>query len=144
MSSISHQVEPALYAKLNVSAVTNLATGGVHNETTTAALPYVVFNRQAPGRPLRTFNANIVAEGDLWLIKAFADEDSHATKSARELISDILIAAETAIGSSLTLGSGRVLKVERNIDVVIGAQERESDKPVYGGAFLLEIVAAPS
>lgn len=142
MSAISHQVEPALYAKLNVSGVTSLATGGVHNETTTASLPYVIFNRQAAKEPVRTYGG-IALEDDIWLIKAFADENSHATKSARRLISEILIAAETAIGSSLTLGSGATLKVERLADVVIGAQERESDKPVFGGGFMLTVMARP-
>jgi hypothetical protein len=140
MSAISNEVEPALYAKLNVSGVTSLATGGVHNETTTAGLPYVIFGRQA-NRTIETFGG-VIAEDDLWAIKAYADENSHATKSPRQLITEILIAAETAIGGSLTLGVGETWEVKREMDLMLPPEQKEYDAPVFAGGIILRIVAS--
>jgi hypothetical protein len=141
MSRISINVIPALYAALNVSEVTDLVTG-VHFRTGSGDLPYLVFDRHAPGRPIRTFGG-VIAEDDLWIFKAYSDENSSATKSAPQLNAEILNAAETAIGSELQMETGGTWAVERYSDVILPTEERETDKPVYGDAFLLRIVATP-
>lgn len=143
MSQISSKVAEALYEALNVVTVTDLATGGVWYETRQGDLPAVIFHRQAAGKPVRSFGPTLLAEDDFWLIKSYADEDSDPSKSPQALNDEILIAAEQAIGDSLSLASGSTWLVWRENDVLLPKEEGETDKPVYGAGFLLRVVAAP-
>lgn len=143
MSALSEKVRVALYAKINVVGVTSLATGGIHHliAPETASKPYVIFNRQSSSDVVRAFQNNLIAENDLWTIMAIADEDCSATKEPQQLNQDILNAAETAIGNSLSLSGGsetwnveRVADIPEFIEVV-------NDRVVYHNGFLLRIWA---
>jgi hypothetical protein len=101
--------------------------------------PYVTFNRQASVDVVRAFQQNLIAENDVWLIKAVSDQDSSTTKEPQELNGDILNAAETAIGTSLTLsGGGVVWSVERVQDIPEYI-EVQNDRVIYHSGFLLRV-----
>lgn len=141
MSQLSEKVRVALYAEMNVSNVTTLAKGGVHHLVAPqgTAKPYVVFNRQSAADVVRAFQSNLIAENDLWLIKAVSDEDSSTTKEPQELNEDILEAVETAIGNSLTLAGGsEVWSVERVADIPEYI-EVKGDRLIYHNGFLLRV-----
>lgn len=143
MSALSEKVRVALYTKLNVSGVTSLATGGVYHllAPETAAKPYLTFNRQGAAPVTRAFESNLIAEEDLWVIKAVADEDSSTTKEPQQLAEEILQAAETAIGTSLSLAGGSVTwGVERFADVP-EYTETVNDRLVYHHGFILRVVS---
>lgn len=141
MSALSEKVRVALYSAMNVSNVTSLATGGIHHllAPETATMPYVVFNRQAADPVVRAFKDALIAESDLWLIKAISDENSSATKEPQQLNEEILNAVETAIGNSLTLSGGsEVWSVEREQDIPEYMEVRV-DRAIYYNGFLLRI-----
>lgn len=141
MSALSEKVRTALYAKMNVNGVTSLATGGVHHLIAPdgAAKPYVVFNRQAAADVTRAFSQTLIAENDLWLVKAICDEDCSTTKEPQELAGDILEAVETAIGNSLTLSGGsEVWSIERVADIP-EYLEVKGDRMIYYCGFLLRV-----
>jgi hypothetical protein len=141
MSQLSEKVRVALFTKMNVSSVTNLATGGVHHilAPEIVNMPYVVFNRQAADPVVRAFKQTLIAESDLWLIKAISDENSSTTKEPQQLNEDILNAVETAIGNSLTLAGGsEVWSVERVQDIPEFMEVR-GDRAIYYNGFLLRV-----
>ena len=141
MSALSEKVRTALYTKLNVSGVTNLATGGIHHQIAPAGTPkpYIVFQRQASAPTVRAFAQTLIAENDLWLVRAVSDEDCSTTKEPQELNEDILEAAETAIGTSLTLtGGSEVWLVERDSDIPEYV-EQAADRLIYHNGFLLRV-----
>jgi len=141
MSVLSEKVRVALFSKMNVSGVTSLATGGVHHQLApeTASMPYVVFNRQAADLVVRAFKQTLIAESDIWLIKAISDENSSTTKEPQQLNEDILNAVETAIGNSLTLSGGsEVWSVERVQDIPEFIEIR-GDRAIYYNGFLLRV-----
>lgn len=143
MSVLSEKVRVALFSKLNVSAVTTLATGGVHHliASESASKPYVIFNRQASADVVRAFQNNLIAENDVWTVMAISDEDCSTTKEPQQLNQDILTAAETAIGNSLTLAGGsETWNVERVADIPEFV-EVVNDRVVYHNGFLLRIWA---
>lgn len=143
MSQLSEKVRVALYGKMNVSGVTTLATGGVHHIIAPENInkPYVVFNRQSAGDVVRAFCQTLIAENDLWLIKAISDEDASTTKEPQQLNADILNAVETAIGTSLTLSGGsEVWSVERVSDIPEYIDYR-GDRAIYYSGFLLRVWA---
>lgn len=142
MSVLSEKVRVALYAKLNVSGVTSLATGGVYHllAPESATKPYVTFNRQAAAPVVRAFENNLIAEEDLWTIKAVADEDSSTTKEPQQLAEEILAAAENAIGSSLSLAGGsETWGIERFADIP-EYTETLNDRLIYHHGFILRVV----
>lgn len=141
MSSLSEKVRVALYSKINVNNVTTLATGGIHHLIAPNGTnkPYVIFNRQAAADVTRAFAYSLVAENDLWLIKAVCDEDCSTTKEPQELNDDILEAVETAIGNSLTLAGGsEVWSVERVSDIPEYI-EIKGDRLIFHNGFLLRV-----
>lgn len=143
MSVLSEKVRAALYAKLNVSNVTTLATGGVHHMIAPngTARPYLIFNRQGSAPVVRAFCEKLIAEDDQWLIKAVTDEDCSTTKEPQELAFDILNAAETALGNSLTLSGGsQTWSVERVSDIP-EFFETTNDRVIFHAGFLLRVVA---
>jgi hypothetical protein len=145
MSTLSEKVGKALYAKLNVSAVTNLATGGVFQDEApeSASFPYVLFTRFTPRDTFRTFGLTLAFEDDLWLVKALTDLDSSTAYSPRELGQLILAECEAAIGSSLTLtGGSETVGVYRERDIP-SFREPQSDRRVWSQGFLLRVVAKP-
>lgn len=141
MSALSEKVRVALYSAMNVSNVTSLATGGIHHllAPETATMPYVIFNRQAADPVVRAFKDALIAESDVWLIKAISDENSSTTKEPQQLNEEILNAVETAIGNSLTLSGGsEVWSVEREQDIPEYMEVRV-DRAIYYNGFLLRI-----
>jgi hypothetical protein len=140
MSVISEKVRVALFAKLNVSGVTNLATGGVfyQHAPNNASTPYVVFNRVAPGRITRVVFGSQILEDDLWQIKAIVGEGDSTTLEPVQLAQNILSACETAINESLTISGNTVLYVKRDNDIP-GFPELVSDRWIYHEGFNLRI-----
>lgn len=151
MSAISEKVREALYAKMNVSSVTTLATGGIHYQlapehatttgTETAAAetdyPFIVFRRY-PAQVHYALGNNLVGERDEWLIKALVDEDSSATLEPPALAEDILTAVETAIGTTLTL-TGNTARRVRRVREMPDYVEQLSDRQVWHHGFFLEV-----
>lgn len=143
MSAISEKVRVALYAKLNVSGVTTLATGGVHESVAPddVSLPYVIFARQ--GSSPITYSMGSTSptqqlESDLWLIKAVTDEDSATSKSGQGLGEEILAACITALGTSLTLSGNTAVWYARFSDMP-SYQEMVNDRWIYHRGMLWQI-----
>lgn len=137
MSAISEKVRTALYAKLNVSGVTTLATGGVHFMIATGSMPFVVFSR-VPGTVDYAFADTLIGERDLWLIKAVCDKGSSTTLSPPQLAEDILTACETAIGTSLTLSGNTTQRVKR-LSEIPNYIELSGDRQIFHHGFYLDI-----
>lgn len=139
MSAISEKVRTALYAKLNVSGVTTLATGGIHFMVAKdgTALPYVVFSR-IPANVDYAFGDSLIGERDLWLIKAVCDKESSTTLSPPSLAEDILTACETAIGTTLTLSGNTTQRVKRTSEIP-NFIEQSSDGMIYHHGFYLDV-----
>jgi len=145
MSDLSEKVGAALYTALNVSAVTDVATGGVWQgkPSDQANLPLVVYQRQAPGDVEYTFGHTRIAEDDLWVIKAISDEDSSASLSAEGLNESILALCETAHGTSLTLSGGSTTWAVYRIADIPEIREQQNDRTITQNGYLLRVVAAP-
>lgn len=140
MSAISEKVRVGLYTKLNVSGVTTLATGGVHESLApdNVSTPYVIFHRQAVEPVTYGFGVTSHLESDLWLIKAVTDEDSATTKSPQALAEEILAACVTALGTSMTLSGNTVTWFARFADIV-PYQEQLNDRTIYHRGFLWKV-----
>ena len=146
MSAISEKVRVALYAKLNVSGVytlTGTVSSGVGKIFESIApesisLPYLIFQRQASENVVYSFGPTLQLESDLWLIKAVTDEDSDTTKEPQALAQQILTAAETAIGSSLTLSGNTNVWCSRFADMP-DYQEQLGDRTLFHRGFLLRV-----
>ena len=138
MSAISEKIRVALYAKLNVSGVTSLATGGVfyHHAPNHATTPYLVFDRVAPGTVKRPVLGGLILEDDLWQIKAIVSEGDSTTKEPVELAQDILEACETAINESLTV-SGNTVEYIKRVSDIPGFKELVNDRWIYHEGFNL-------
>lgn len=140
MSVLSEKVRIALFAKLLVAGVTNLATGGVHFEVApeTANLPFVVFQRVAPGTVLYSLSGANQGEDDIWMIKSLADEDSVAALEPQTLNELILAACQTAVGTQLSL-TGAVTRAVRRTGDIPSFTETLSDRRIYHAGFYLRI-----
>ena len=140
MSAISEKIRVALYAKLNVSGVTSLATGGVfyHHAPNNSTTPYLVFDRVAPGKVKRPVLGNQILEDDLWQIKAVVGEGDSTTKEPVELAQDILEAADTAINETLTVSGNTVEYCKRDFDIP-GYKELVNDRWIYHEGFNLRV-----
>lgn len=142
MSDISEEVRVGLFAKLNVAGVTSIATGGVHSDQApaTAEMPYVIFNRQAPGNVNYTFGPTLRYEDDLWLIKAITDLEKAPPLAPQKQAENILAACLTALGSTLTLASKTVIWLARLADIP-PYQEVLTDRVIFHRGFLLRVAA---
>lgn len=142
MSAISEKVRTALYTKMNVSGVTTLAKNGIHYQIAPAGTecPYIIFNRQASKDAIYTFGFTLSHEDDLWLIKAVTDKDSSTIASPQSLGQQILTAAESVIGQSLTLTGSVTWMVLRSIDIP-NYVEKLTDRHLHHQGFLLRVVA---
>ncbi len=141
MSAISEKCRVALYNKLNVSGVTSAGATAVYYQHApeNAVIPYVVFDRVAPGTVKRpVLGTGLIIEDDLWQIKAVVDEDSSSTKEPVELAQDILEACETAIGTSLTLSVNTVEDIKRVSDIP-GFTQLVNDRWIYHEGYNLRI-----
>lgn len=143
MSTISEKERAAIFGKLNVSGVTDLATGGVHfmivperdENDNLIVPPFVVFNR-IPGTIDYALGNNIIGERGLWLIKAVVDKDSSATMSPAELAEAILTACDTAIGGTLTI-TGNVSRLARRASEMPPYVEQGTDRNYHHHGFFL-------
>jgi hypothetical protein len=139
MSAISEKVRQAIFAKLNVSAVVGSGkASGVHWKIAPedAEYPFIVFDR-APLTVEKGLNSPNQGERDRWWIKCLADEDASTTKEPSELCEDILEAAETAIGTTLTITGQTVSWVQRVADIPPGIDEF-NDRTIFQHGFQLE------
>ena len=132
MSVLSEKNRTAIYAKLNVAPVTNLAIGGVYFRKAPArtVFPYVIFDRipKAVGYALA---GNIVYESDWWSIKAL-------TETNAEQAEKILAACEAAISEKLNLSGAVSLFARRRMDLPNYA-EVLTDIEIYHHGFYLEV-----
>ena len=140
MSQISEKVRVALYAKLNVSGVTSLATGGVfyHHAPNNTSTPYLVFDRVAPGAVSRVVFGSLILEDDLWQLKAIVSEGDSTTKEPVQLAQEILAATETAHGDTLTL-SGNTVEYMKRVSDIPGYKELVNDRWIYHEGYNLRI-----
>lgn len=141
MSAISEKVRKALFAKSNVSDV--VGTGkltGIHEgkAPAKAALPYGLFQRQAPGPVEYTFGVTQVLEDDLWLIKVLADDLSSKTKEPQEFAEDMVTTWLETLGNTLTLAGNTVVWMERYGDMP-PLEELKNDRYIYHRGALLRI-----
>lgn len=143
MASIREQVRTALFGKLNVSGVTTNATGGIYNQIApeTASTPFVVFSLQAPGEVQRALGGGLQLQDDLWMVKAITSEADSSSYSPQELADLILTAAETAIGTTLTLSSNTVRWCARFADIP-PLVENVNDRLVWQHGFLLRVASS--
>ena len=133
MSSPITALETALYTKLNVSAVTTLATGGVWNKIAPqgTALPYVIFQWQGGGddnlTPRRGRNL-------IYTVKALA-ADADTAENIDEQI-DLALHYQT-----LTVSGWTNYRMAREDDV--NYQEEPTGVPVWhiGAMYRIEICA---
>jgi hypothetical protein len=141
MSERTELIGAALYTKLNVSGVTTYAANGVHQDLapTATACPFLTFSYWIPQPVIKTFGNTVIAEDGEWLVKAFTDLPSNATYSPRKLGQLILTAAETAIGSSLTVTGHETWAVYRVSDIP-PFQETLSNRVIYSQGFRLRVV----
>lgn len=112
MSALTEQIRDALYTKLNVSGVTNLATDGVWFGESEALSDYkTLIFEDVSNLYDYAFGFTETHQDSIWNLKAFVDKDSDNSKSPIELGEDIITAAKTAVGQSLTLSGGTCLGV---------------------------------
>lgn len=110
MSVLSENIKAALYAKLNVSGVTSLATDGVfYGEATKNGNYKALIFEKVSNVPAYAFGFTLKVEDSLWNLKTFAENIREGEA--------IINAAVTALGQSLTLSSGRCLGVMRLADL---------------------------
>jgi hypothetical protein len=143
MSAKSEKVRTALFGKLNVSAVTSLAKGGVHwgiAPETVDTINFVTFSRVPVSRDFALGN-NLVGERDQWMIKAIVDEDAVTNKEPSQHAEEILTAAETAIGGALTISGGEVHMARRVRDIP-AYREDLNDRHIWHHGFILETYTA--
>jgi len=139
MSVLSEKIRVALYGKLNVANVTNLATGGVfYGEAKLSSnYPLLIFEK-ASNLPSYTFGFTLSHEESLWMLKAFVDRDASTSKSPIDLGEDILSFAVTEIGQSLSLSSGSCLGVMRMGDLP-EIRQPLSDRNIWMTGVMLRI-----
>lgn len=118
MPSLKKQVETGVYSALNVSSVTDLATGGVYLGVADddADHPFVVFNWQAFSEVDYTFSFGQAVEQGLLLIQSYANENSDPTKTASGLNDEILEQCKTLLHAGISLGTGEVLYLRKYSD----------------------------
>ena len=142
MASLAEQVRIALYGKLNVAGVTNYVGNRLYDTATpqSPSYPFVVFTRQAPGAVTYTLGGSVALEDDLWMVKACTTSADSTSYSPQELADLILMAARTAIGTTLTLSAGSVQWIRRFSDIPPFA-EMVNGQLVWHHGFLLRIAA---
>lgn len=110
MSALTEEIKAALYAKLNVSGVTSLATDGVsYGEAKRANSYKALIFEKASNRPEFNFGFTLAYEDSLWNVKTF-------TKNLTEG-EELINTAISTIGNSLTLATGTCLGVMRFQDL---------------------------
>lgn len=145
MSVNSEKVRKALFAKSNVAALVGAGklTGIYESKAPEgAALPYGIFQRQAPGNPTYSMGTNGAAtkqlETDIWLFKVLADEDSSTTKEPQEFAEDMAGTWKATLGTTLTLSGATVRWMEWWADMP-PLEQQESDQYIYQRGFQLRI-----
>jgi hypothetical protein len=148
MSAISEKVRTALFGKLNVSTVLSSGTGyatAIYYKVaeSDAVLPYVVYDRVAPG-PVKfvLFGPEQVLEDDLWQVTAYTDRQT--TPNGMEPIQlgqTILTACETAIGDDLTL-TGSTVQFCKRVSDIPGGRELVNDRHIFREGFNLRVQAS--
>lgn len=101
----SQVIKAGLLAKINVSQVQAVATGGIFLDRAgvRANYPFLVIAKFS-ARPHGSFGQPVAIEESFWDLKAFAE--ANADKSAQQQGEEIIDAALLAIGGTLTLSSG--------------------------------------
>lgn len=112
MSALTEQIRDALYTKLNVSGVTDLATDGVWFGESESLNDYkTLIFEDVSNIYDYAFGFTETHQDSIWHLKAFVDKDSDNSKSPIRLGEQIITAAKTAIGQTLALSTGTCLGV---------------------------------
>jgi hypothetical protein len=143
MSVYSERVRKALYAKLNVSGVlssgTGLATAVYEGKAPKgAALPYLIFHRQADEPVTYSMGQTNILETSFWVVQGFADTPT-TTKSPQEVAETIAQNAETALGTSLTLTGGGTVGWLGRVNNTPALESQQGDRYVYQRGFLVRV-----
>lgn len=119
--------------------MTSLATDGVFYGEATESTNYkaLIFDKVS-NQPIWSFGLTLQAEESLWALKAFCDRDSNTAKSPLGLGEEIINAAITAVGQTLTLTGGVCLGVMRWSDLP-EVRQVVSDRNVWMTGVLLRI-----
>lgn len=160
MSDLSEKVRSAIYARLATTMSSQLTYLGVNltyggellqygtgeaaavyygKAPNDAEYPFIEFSR-IPGVVDYTFQNNRIGERDRWWIKSFTDHEGAGTESPVKKNEDILAAAETAIGNTLTLSGATAHRVTRVADIP-ELVELVNGRAVYMDGFQLEVYA---
>ena len=145
MSDLTSPEAKAVFARLNVPQVTGagLATGGVFYEEApkNAAMPYVIFDVQAPLPVVYSFGPTHVMEGALWTVKTVLDQKSAAPDTCPERAARILAACDAQLRATvLQLSTGVNLWCQRFSDMPKFA-EIVSDRTIRHYGFILKLVS---
>lgn len=139
MADVEQQILNAVGTALNVSAVTTLATGGVHlsKADKNSDLPYAVFDTQAFDENEYTFGFGQTFEGGLILVKAYADRKSDTSKAPQTLNREILEACKTILHGSLSLATSDLLWMRKFSDVKLPDEKPlKGERTIYGAGTL--------
>lgn len=144
MSQLSEKVRNSLFAAMNVAAVTDLATGGIHNDVAPegAARPYVIFSC-ASNVTKYTYGFQVFEEESIWFIKAMTDKDSIQTKEPQALAEEIIAACISAIGGDLPLTGGSQTQAIHPPQDLPHFTETLTDRTIYTRGARLKISAKP-
>lgn len=143
MSELSEKIRKSLFEKLNVNAVTSLATGGVHYEDAPegANYPIVLFQRYAPELAQYSLGGNLAFESDVWLVKALTDNKTSGNKSPHALAEEILAAILLAINETLNPDGADCL-LARRVGDFPPMKEKLSDRNIYHHGFFLKVITS--
>lgn len=154
MASLNKKIRHALYSALNVSSVTDLATGGVWHKEIEFQLDgggapivpdvhpaTVVFERLVTDDIYRTFGYTLAVESTVWIVKVHIDKSEPHADTPSDRADDILQACEDAIGNELTLAGAETWQCERERDLPEQHQKIAANRYDLLSSFLLKVVA---
>lgn len=142
MASPTNELYAAIYTALNVSAVTNIATGGIWqgrgDETIPESAPFVVYNAQGFNENEHTFSFGTTLEGGLLLIKSYSDENSSPAKSPIDLNDEILEACEALLHNGLSLATHSLEYLRKYSDIPTIIEPAVNNREVIGSGRLYQ------
>lgn len=139
---IQPKLRIAIFEAANISAVTDLATSGVHYQVAPkgADCPFLTFDFLA-GVPIYALANNRAGERFKVILSAYADEDSDTSKEPPQLCEEIIDAALTAISAGLE-PEGFTCDYARKEQDLYFPPEELTDRYVFRRSVQLDIFAS--
>jgi len=136
----SPYIKTALFEKVNVSEVTDIATGGVYLDSAglRTSYPFLIIEK-VTAMPIPTFQTPSAIEESYWNLKAFAE--AVADKSAQEQGEEIIDVALDTLGDTLDLLVGTCMDVRWDADLPT-LRQPVPNKIVYMTGVRLKIVVS--